>query len=77
MSTSYSLKLLAERWKNLHSVSPLLPSILGIFQTKHSAVFEDKEKSDRAIAAVEKARAGLDDDEKRAETVVEHVQDRV
>jgi hypothetical protein len=39
-------------------------------------IFEDKEKSDMAIAAVEKARAGLGD-EKQADTIVEDVNRRV
>jgi hypothetical protein len=41
-------------------------------------IFEDKAKADRAIAAVEKARAGLDEeeDDKHIPTIVEDVQRR-
>ncbi|KIW16504.1 hypothetical protein PV08_06559 [Exophiala spinifera] len=56
----------------------LFPETYGRTLEELAFIFEDKEKSDRAVAAVEKARAGLDDDEneKRVETIVEHVGDR-
>lgn len=54
----------------------MFPETFGRTLEELAFIFEDKEKSDMAIAAVEKARAGLDGD-KQAESVVEDVNKRV
>jgi MFS family permease len=43
----------------------MFPETYGRTLEELAFIFEDKNKAERAIAAVEKARAGLDDDEKR------------
>lgn len=53
----------------------MFPETFGRTLEELAFIFEDKEKSEMAIAAVEKARAGLDD-EKRADTAIEDVDRR-
>lgn len=55
----------------------LFPETFGRTLEELAFIFEDKEKAERAVAAVEKARAGLDDDKAISHTIVENANRRV
>ena len=47
----------------------MFPETFGRTLEELAFIFEDRSKAERAVAAVEKARAGLDDDKHLAHTI--------